>query len=109
MPSPEEYIDFLILNGAVEVTGINPDTGEFLYQFTEKLAEVAPNVFQGMLDSFERDIMFFWTQGFLSMDPTTTNPVIHLTPKAFDEDEIVKLDYEYQLVLNEIKRMFFIQ
>ena len=108
MPSPEEYIDFLILNGAVEVVGVNPDTGDFLYQFTEKIAEVAPKVYQGMLDQFEKDIMLFWTKGFVSMDPTSPNPVVALTPKAFDQSEVEKLSIEEQMALNELKRMFFL-
>ena len=108
MPTPEEYIDYLILNGAVEVVGVNPDTGDFLYQFTEKMAEVAPRVYQGMLDQFEKDIMFFWTKGFVSMDPTSPNPIVALTPKAFDATEVNALSYEEQMALNELKRMFFL-
>ena len=108
MPTPEEYIDFLILNGGIEVVGINENTGDFLYRFTEKLAEIAPHIYQGMLDEFEKDIMFFWVEGFLAMDPTSDNPIVSLTEKAFDEDAIVRLTYDQQLVLNELKRVFFI-
>lgn len=108
MPTPEEYIDFLILNGAVEVTGVDSATGDFFYRFTEKLADIAPQIYHGMLDEFEKDIMFFWTQGFITMDPTSTNPIVHLSEKAFDEDEIAKLDADQQLSLQELRRMFFI-
>lgn len=109
MQSPEEYVDFLILNGAVEVVGVSTETGEFLYKFTDKLAEIAPQIYEGMMDEFEKDIMHLWVEGFLSMDPTGPNPVVSLLPKAFDEDAVVRLTYDQQLTLNELKRIFFIE
>lgn len=108
MPTPEEYIDALILNGAVEVVGVNAQTGDFLYQFTEKMFEIAPQIYHEMLEQFEKDIMMLWTNGFVSMDPTSANPVVSLTPKAFTQDEVDKLSIEQQLVLEDVKRMFFI-
>jgi len=108
VPSPEEYIDMLILNGAVEVVGVNPETGDFLYQFTEKMFEFAPQIYHQMLEQFEKDIMLLWTAGFVSMDPTSANPIVSLTPKAFDPEELSKLSIEERLVIEDVKRMFFI-
>ena len=102
-PSMEE----LILNGVVEVAGIDADTGEFLYNFTPKLRELMPDLWNERLDFIHNEIMYFWEKGFLDaagMDDV--NPVVLLTDLAHDEDAISELPPERQQSLREIKRLF---
>lgn len=107
MESPEEYIDFLILNGAIEASGIDSETGEMMFQFTEKLAEVAPEIFGTMMRELQEDIMFFWSEGFVELSKSIDNPTVNLTSKAFDDAAIANLSYEYQMRLKDLKSMFF--
>lgn len=102
-PSMEE----LILNGVVEVAGIDADTGEFLYNFTPKLRELMPDLWNERLDFIYEQVMYFWEKGFLDAEGMDgTNPIVLLTDLAHDEDAISELPPERQQSLREIKRLF---
>jgi len=102
-PSMEE----LILNGVVEVAGVDSETGEFLYNFTPKLREVMPELWNERLDFIHGEIMFFWENGFIEAeDMDSINPKVVLTDLADDEDAIAQLPADKQESLREIKRMF---
>jgi hypothetical protein len=85
MSSDEDFIDNLILNGALEVIGIEDGTGEILYGFTDKLLEVDPKLHSKFVNHFYDDMMALWQNGFVSMDVTDLNPMVSLNEKAFDE------------------------
>ena len=103
----EPTIEELILSGVVEVSSVDPDTGEFLYSFTEKLHEVMPELLNRKLDFVKQEVDFFLETGFLEVDnPKSRNPIIFLTDKAFDEDEVSTLSKNKQKSLKEIKRLF---
>lgn len=100
----EEYIEHLILNGAVEASGLDSETGEFLYRFTDKLKEVDPDLYKSYLASVHQDVMYFFERGFLDMsDITSSNPIIKLTDKAFDREALKSLTDEELLTFNSIK------
>jgi len=97
----------LILNGVVEVAGVDSETGEFLYNFTPKLREVMPELWNERLDFIHGEIMFFWENGFIEAeDMDSINPKVVLTDLADDEDAIAQLPADKQESLREIKRMF---
>jgi hypothetical protein len=102
-PSMEE----LILNGVVEVAGIDADTGEFLYNFTPKLRELMPDLWNERLDFIHNEVMYFWEKGFIdAQGMDDINPTVLLTDLAHDEDAISELPPEKQESLREIKRLF---
>lgn len=102
-PSMEE----LILSGVVEVAGIDSATGEFLYNFTPKLREVMPEMYNERLEFIQAEVMFFLEEGFLEVEESEDdNPTIYLNEKSFDDYEISKLPKEKQESLREIKRIF---
>jgi hypothetical protein len=101
----EQIIEDLILNGALEVAGIDMDTGEALYNFTDKLPIVAPELHDEMSRYFSRETLYLWQNGFLEMDVTEANPLVRLTDKAFDASETLKLEKESQYTLKEIARI----
>jgi hypothetical protein len=103
----EPSIEELVLNGVIEVSGIDSNTGEFLYNFTNKLYDVMPDFFNERLDFVRSEMAFFLELGFLEVnDPDAENPIIFLTNKAFEQDEILKLSTNKQKSLTEIKRLF---
>jgi len=106
--SEDEIIKDLILSGALEIAGIDMETGEPLYNFTEKLADINPELHSEMSTYLSTEAMALWQHGFISMDVTEKNPIVKLLPKAFNEAEIKKLDKNHQYTLKEIIRILMV-
>jgi hypothetical protein len=104
----EELIERLILEGAIEVSGIDSETGNFLYQFTDKIFEIVPALHQAIMNDFENEITFFWSLGILNMDVTQDNPIVTLTPLAFEKNVIDSLTEDQRITLAYIKNVFFL-
>lgn len=109
MSEAGDKIEDLILSGALEVSGMDIDTGEMLYNFTDKLKDINPDLFKDMSDYISTETMALWAEGFLDIDVTETNPMVRLTPKAFDDAEVDKLPKEKQYTLKEIIRIIGLQ
>lgn len=106
----DEYInktmEDLILNGALEFSGIDSDTGEMLYSFTDKLKEHMPELYNHHLNFVNEEIMFLWENGFVEMpDMLDDNPKVFLTEKSMNNEEVAKLPKDRQETLREIKRI----
>ncbi len=101
----EEFLENLILNGAVEVVGIDIETNEPLYTFTDKLAQFSPALHKDMSNYFYKEMMFLWENGFIEMDVTELNPTVRLTEKALDETKTRSLKREQWYSLKEIIRL----
>lgn len=98
----EDYLDEMILDGLVEVAGLDADTGEMLYSFTSKAAEVIPTLAAEAEKFFQKVIMYFWENGFILMDVTEESPTVTVTEKALDPAEVENLSVEYRQALNLI-------
>lgn len=105
MSDAGDKIEYLILNGALEVSGVDIDTGEMLYNFTDKLKDVSPDLFKDMSDYISTETMALWAEGFLDINIMEPNPVVRITEKALDESEVSKLSKEKQYTLREIIRI----
>jgi hypothetical protein len=101
----DDAIEQLILAGALEVAGIDIDTGEPVYNFTEKLIDISPELHNEVSTYFSRETMDLWQEGFLDMDITEKNPIVRLTKKALDEIQVANLDKNKQYTLKEIIRI----
>lgn len=101
----EDFFDFLVLQGAIEPAGLDSDTGEMLYSFTNKLKDIDPKLFNSMMESFHRGVMALWERGFLNIDMLEDEPLAKLTRQAFDETKVSELPAELQEVLKEVMRM----
>jgi len=97
-------IDDLILSGALEPAGIDPESGEMLYNFTDKLKDVSPVLHREVNNAFNAHVMKLWELGMVSIDITDKNPLVQLTEKSFDPDLISQLNDEELYTLKEIKR-----
>jgi hypothetical protein len=104
MEEEDKIIEDLILKGALEVSGIDIETGEPLYNFTHKLKDVSPELDQEIQTFFSQEMMFLWENGFVEMDITEKNPIVKLTDKAFNAQEVLKLDKNKQYTLKDIIR-----
>jgi hypothetical protein len=98
----DDYFSELLFAGAIEVCGIDEESGEMLFTFTEKLKEADPFLYKKMTESFYKDLLSLWEKGFISMDVTEDNPVVSLTSKALDALEVNGLGIEERLHLEDI-------
>jgi hypothetical protein len=101
----DDIVQELILNGSLEVAGMDLDNGEMLYRFTEKMAVDHPNIYHDYQAFFSKAVYSLWELGFVEMEITDDNPMVRLTEKAFDEIAVKKLDKEKQYNLKEIIRL----
>ena len=100
--TPEEYVDKLILAGVVEVAGIDTDSGDFVYGFTDKLEALTSGIKDRLDQMFFEDVQVLWEKGFLNMDITKPNPVVTLAERAMIEKEREDLPPNLKQTLNYI-------
>jgi hypothetical protein len=98
----DEKLEQLILDGIVEFAGLDQD-GEMLYNFSNDLETKAPAIARMVQELHMQDIYYLWQQGFLSMDPTESSPLVNITERALDEDAVRSLPKELQVLLEQIK------
>lgn len=103
--SEDDFIESLILNGAIEVAAIDMASGEILYKFTPKLKEISPELYAAQQSMFRDELMSLWEEGFVDVDPTEENPKVTLTPKAFSAPDVDDLDDQKKSTLKEIIRI----
>lgn len=102
----DDYIMDLILSGALEFAGLDPETGEMLYSFTDKLATIDPHLYRKFNEEFYEEVMNLWQMGFLNINMMEDNPLVRLTDKAFEKNEVEKLDKNHKKTLYDIIRAF---
>lgn len=105
IPQDQSAVDYLILHKALEVVGVDSETGELLYGFTAKMKEIMPELYHEHLNHVNAEIMALWEKGFLNVDLLQEEPSVTLTKKAFNKEEISKLPKDKQWGLEEIKRL----
>lgn len=107
--TPDEAAELALVNlidkGAVAFEGLD-ETGEPIYRFTEKLQEVAPDLYKMHMSMLNSEIMALWEKGFVDMDLFKENPTVKLTEKAFNKKAISELNETLQDFLKEIKRVY---
>lgn len=83
MIDPQDLLDTLILEGALVIQGVD-EYGEILYGFTEKLAELAPELYKEFTELIHSSVMSLWEKGFVTMNVMDESPVIAPTEMALD-------------------------
>ena len=103
--SEDELIKNLILEGALEVAGLDSETGEFLYTVTPKMQEVMPDMYEDHITQVNRDILNLWEKGYVNVDFLSPNPMVTISAKGLDKNEISKLTKPEIWALEEVKRL----
>lgn len=101
----DSIIEDLILNGALEVSGIDIDTGEPLYNFTEKMKTVNEELHSELYTYFTTETMALWEHGFIEINFLDDDPMVTLTEKALNAKDVMGLDKSQQYTLKEIIRI----
>jgi hypothetical protein len=105
IPEDQDAIDYLLLNGGLEVVGLDSDNGEFLYAFTPKIKELMPELYEEHINDVNKNVLKLWEMGYLEIDFMQKDPVITLSAKSFDLAQVSKLSKDDQWHINEIKRL----
>ncbi len=98
----DDQFSHLLFSEAIEICGIDEQSGEMLFRFTEKLKDVDPLLYKKMTDSFYKGLLNLWEKGFITMDITEENPAISITEKALNALEVGELSLEQRLHLEDI-------
>lgn len=101
----DDKIEELMLEGVLEVAGIDIDTGEPLYNFTHKLKEYNKDLYDIHNNYFFQDLTKLWEKGFIDIDFFEEDPTVTITEKVWNDNEINKLSPEEKRSLNEVKRI----
>jgi hypothetical protein len=101
-----KMIDYLILEGGIEIAGIDAETSEMLYKFTPKLKDLMPELYEEHLNILNIEMMALWEKGYVEIDLFDEDPVVSLTKKSLDPQEVGKLTREERWSLNELIRVF---
>jgi len=105
IPEEQDAIDYLLLNGGLEVVGLDSDNGEFLYAFTPKIKELMPELYKEHISDVNKNVLKLWEMGYLEIDFMQEDPLITIASKSLDLQEVSKLSKDDQWHLNEIKRL----
>ena len=100
-----EIIDHLILEGGLEVAGIDPESGEMLYAFTPKVKEIMPELYNDHLNFVNDELMVLWEKGYVDIDFLKDDPLIYISDKSYDPEEVKKLSKQEKWSLQELKRV----
>jgi len=99
-----QIIDDLILDGGLEVAGVDPETGEMLYLFTPKIKELMPELYHDHLNFVNDELMALWEKGYVNIELLEDDPLISLTSKSNDPGEMAKLSKQEKWSLQELRR-----
>lgn len=100
----DEMIDELVAAGAIQLEGIDEQTGEFLYRITTKMKDVNKPLYDEHMNNIYSDVMYFWERGLVEFDDfASQNPNVALTGKAFDLEYISSIDPDKRVILERIK------
>jgi len=105
MDEEDFLIEELIISGALEIAGIDKNTGQPLYNMTKKMKKVMPELYKEHINTTNKSIMELWEKGFVDMDLLEKDPIVTPNTKAYDLYEISKLTPEEVWTLDEIKRL----
>lgn len=99
-----KMVDNLILEGGIEFAGIDIESGEILYSLTPKIKDLMPDLYEEHLNFVNADLMSLWQKGFVDVDFFSDDPLINITDKYYEENEVAKLSKEEKWSLRELKR-----
>jgi hypothetical protein len=103
--SEDELIKNLILEGALEVAGVDSENGELLYSVTPKMQEIMPDMYEDHITQVNRDILNLWEKGYVNVDFLSPNPMVTISAKGLDKNEVSKLSKPEIWALEEVKRL----
>jgi hypothetical protein len=107
MSKSNEIFDKLVLTGGLRFAGKDPETGENMYIKTEMLKDIDPKLDLALGKYFSEMAMRLWEKGFIDMDVTDANPIVKLSEKSLDVDQVKSLDANERSALKQLMKILF--
>lgn len=107
MSKSNEIFDKLVLTGGLRFAGKDPETGENMYIKTDMLKDIDPKLDLALGKYFSEMAMRLWEKGFIDMDVTEANPIVRLSEKSFDIDQVKSLDANERSALKQLMKILF--
>jgi hypothetical protein len=101
----DELIKNLILEGALEVAGVDSETGELLYGVTSIMKDIMPDLYEDHLKEVNRGLLNLWEKGYVNIDFLLPDPIVTVSEKGLDKAEVSKLTKPEIWALEEVKRL----
>ena len=109
MTNNDEILEKLILAGAVEVAGLDPN-GEFLYSFTADMPNLFPEFYEHVSHMYSNAITELWSDGYLDITLNEDGEeIVMLNEKSVDTVELDKLSVTARSLMDSILRSFQIE
>lgn len=105
MDETSKLVNEMILSNALEISGVDSESGELLYTFTPKIKDLYPELYKEHLNHVNNEIMNLWEKGFLEIDFLEDEPLVSLASKALDPAEYSNLSKDEQWTVEELKRI----
>ena len=105
MSKSNEIFDKLVLTGGLRFAGKDPETGENMYIKTEMLKDIDPKLDLALGKYFSEMAMRLWEKGFIDMDVTDANPIVKLSEKSLDVDQVKSLDANERSALKQLMKI----
>ena len=105
IPKDQDAITHLILKGALEVAGVNGLNGELLYTITPKMKEIMPKIYEDHIRKVNKELLNLWEKGYVNIDLFLPDPIVTISEKGLDKNEISKLTKPEIWALEEVKRL----
>lgn len=99
-----KIIDHLILEGGLEIAGVDSESGEILYSFTPKVKDIMPELYHDHLNFVNDELMALWEKGYVDIDLLMDDPIISLNKKSYDPKQTQDLSKQEKWSLQELKR-----
>jgi hypothetical protein len=99
-------LEELILMGVVEASGIDAETGDMLYAFSESMLNEYPEINKRWQEAFHKELMFYWENGLIDMNVTSANPTIRITPKGVSEEGLSCLSINQKKMFIAFRELF---
>ena len=106
MIDPKDIIDALILQGALQIEGVDQDSGQTVFSVTDKMEEIAPEIYNEFQESLYQTVLSLWEKGYLNMNIMDQEPEVYPTEEALDRNTWKGLSYEELSVMNTVMKRF---
>jgi nitrate reductase NapAB chaperone NapD len=102
----EDFMDFLLENNAIEVYGVESETGEFLYRMTPKMRELIPALYEEHFNFINQMAFELWQKGYVEMKFEEKGPLVMLI-EGLDYKEILnKVTYAEKIFLENMIALY---
>ena len=100
------FIDFLLENGAIEIQGIEAETGDFLYRMTPKMQELVPELYREHFNYINQMAFDLWQKGYVEIKFEEKGPLVMLVKDIDYKEVLSKVTHEERLFLENMISLY---